>query len=126
NGEPVVEIAAELGSAQWVFAMSTYAFESDRRIVCQVLSQGVAHLATSDPQGGRLHTVHTPFTAFSPYIQARSGRALTIAGSPPEPIALIAVDLESGSVEVLRRSAERVVDPAYISVPQAIEFPTEG
>ena len=126
NGEPVVELAAELATAQWVFGMSTYAFESERRIVCQVRSQGVAHLATIDPQGGHLHTVHTPFTAFAPYIRARSGRAFTIAGSPTEPMSLIAVDLESGKVEVLRRSAERVVDPTYISVPQAIEFPTEG
>jgi dipeptidyl aminopeptidase/acylaminoacyl peptidase len=126
NGEPVVELAAELGAAQWVFGMSTYAFESERRIVCQVRSQGVAHLGTIDPQGGHLHTVHTPFTAFSPYIKARSGRVFTIAGSPTEPMSVIAVDLESGNVEVQRRSAERAVDPTYVSVPQAIEFPTEG
>src|SRR6202035_4194423 len=77
-------------------------------------------------QGGHLRTLHTPFTAFSPYIQAHSGRAFTIAGSPTEPIALIAVDLEGGRVEVLPPSPERVADPTYISVPQAIEFPTEG
>jgi dipeptidyl aminopeptidase/acylaminoacyl peptidase len=41
-------------------------------------------------------------------------------------MSLIAVNLETGTVEVLRRSAERVIDPAYISVPEAIEFPTEG
>lgn len=127
NGEPVVEVPAELGSPQWVFGMSTYAFESERRIVCQVRSQGVARLATIDPQvGRRLHAVDTPFTAFSPYIQARSGRAFTIAGSPTETLSVIAVDLETGKVEVLRRSAERPVDPTYISVPQSIEFPTEG
>ena len=76
--------------------MSTYAFESERRIVCQVRSQGIAHLATIDPQGGHLRTLHTPFTAFSPYIQAHSGRAFTIAGSPTEPIALIAVGTAIG------------------------------
>ena len=124
--EPVVEVAAELGTAQWSFAMSTYAFESERRIVCQVRSQGVVRLATIDPQVGRLNPIDTPFTAFSPYIQARSGRAITIAGSPTEPMSVIAVDLESARVDVLRRSADRVIDPTYISVPRAIEFPTEG
>ena len=62
----------------------------------------------------------------SPYLQARAGKAYTIAGSPTEPMAVVAVTLETGRVDVLRRSAERVVEPAYISVPETIEFPTEG
>ena len=124
--EPVVEVAADLGTAQWVFGMSTYAFESERRIVCQVRSRGVTRLATLDPQVGRLDPVDTPYTAFSASIQARDGRAVTIAGSPTEPISVVAVDLDSGEVEVLRRSAERVIDSAYISVPEAIEFATDG
>ena len=36
------------------------------------------------------------------------------------------MQLDSGCVEVLRRSAEVAVHPSYISVPEAIEFPTEG
>jgi dipeptidyl aminopeptidase/acylaminoacyl peptidase len=124
--EPVAAMPAEFGTAQWTFGMSTYAFESEQRIVCQVRSQGVARVATIDLQAGRLHPVHTPFTAFTASIQARSGRAFTIAGSPTEPMSLIAVNLETGMAEVLRHSAERMVDQTYISVPQAIEFPTEG
>jgi len=124
--EAVAEVTAELGTAQWTFGMSTYAFESERRIVCQVRSQGVTRLATIDPQAPRLKPVDMPFTAFSPYIQARAGSAYVIAGSPTDPMAVVAVNLETGRVDVLRRSAERVVDPTYISVPEAIEFPTEG
>ena len=124
--EPVVEIPAELGTTQWVFGLSTYAFESERRIVCQVRSTGVSRLATVDPEVGRLQNVDTPYTAFTPTIQARSGRAITIAGSPTEPPAVIAVDLETGRVDVLRRSAELDIDPGFISIPEAIEFPTEG
>ena len=124
--EPVVEVAADLGTAQWLFGMSTYAFESERRIVCQVRSRGITSLATVDPLGKRLDPLDTPYTAFSASIQARDGRAFTIAGSPTEPMSVIAVDLEIGKVEVLRSSAERVIDPTYISVPEAIEFPTEG
>jgi dipeptidyl aminopeptidase/acylaminoacyl peptidase len=124
--EPVAAVAAELGTAQWTLGMSTYAFESERRIVCQVRSQGITRLATIDPQMGRLEPLDTPFSAFSASIQARSGRAFTIAGSATEPMSVVAVNLETGTVEVLRRSAERVVDPTSISVPEAIEFPTEG
>ena len=124
--DTVVSMPAELGTAQWTFGMATYAFESERRIVCQVRSQGVTRLATIDPQAGRIEPVATPFTAFSPYLQARAGKTYTIAGSPTEPMAVVAVTLETGRVDVLRRSAERVVEPAYISVPETIEFPTEG
>jgi dipeptidyl aminopeptidase/acylaminoacyl peptidase len=124
--EPVAAMPVEFGTAQWIFGMSTYAFESERRIVCQVRSEGYGRLATIDPQVGRLEQVDTPYTAFTASIEARAGRAFTIAGSPTEPMSLIAVNLETGMVDVLRRSAERLIDPTYISVPQAIEFPTEG
>ena len=124
--EPVVELLAELGTTQWLFGLSTYAFESERRIVCQVRSAGVARLATVDPQEGRLENLETPYTAFSPYIQAPAGKAFTIAGSPTQPLALIAVDLKTGQVEALRRSGNLAVAPTYLSVPDAIEFPTEG
>jgi dipeptidyl aminopeptidase/acylaminoacyl peptidase len=70
--------------------------------------------------------VDTPYSAFSPYVRARAGKAVTIAGSPVEPLSLIAVDLANGKVEVLRRSADLSVPPAYLSVPETIEFPTEG
>jgi len=124
--DPVAPMPAEFGTAQWTFGMSTYAFESERRIVCQIRSQGVVRLATIDLLAGRLDQVDTAFTAFVASIQARSGRAFTIAGSPTEPVSLIAVNLETGMVEVLRRSAEHVIEQNYISVPRAIEFPTEG
>ncbi|TME46552.1 MAG: S9 family peptidase [Chloroflexi bacterium] len=124
--EPVVEMPAELGTPQWLFGMSTYAFESDHRIVCQVRSQGVGRLATIDLDSKRMTPVVAPYTAYQPFIQARGGRAFTIAGSPTEPLALLAVAVETGRVEVLRRSAEINVDPTYLSMPQAIEYPTEG
>ena len=124
--EPVVELPAELGTTQWLFGMSTYAFESERRIVCQLRSNGVVSLATVDPQDKRLQNLDTPYTAFAPYIQAHAGKAFTIAGSPTQPPGLIAVDLNSGRVEVVRRSGELAVASTYLSVPEAIEFPTEG
>ena len=124
--EALVELPVEFGTAQWLFGMATYAFESEQRIVCQVRSKGAGRIAVIDPEAGRLQEVATPYTAFSAFIQARSGQAVTIAGSPTEPVSLIAVQLDPGRVEVLRRSAELVVDPKYISVPEAIEFPTEG
>jgi len=124
--EPVVQLPAELGTPSWLFGMSTYAFESERRIVCQVRSNGLGRLLTVDPQDEHLQNVDTPYTAFGPFIQAGAGKAFTIAGSPTEMPALIAVDLKTGRVDVIRRSGEVAVAPGYLSIPETIEFPTEG
>jgi len=124
--EGVAQIDAELGTPQWMFGMSTYAFESEQRIVCQVRSKGVARLAVIETQTGRLTNVDTPFTAFGPWTKARPGKAITIAGAPTEPFAVMLADLETGRVEVLRRSMELPVEATYLSVPEAIEFLTEG
>ena len=124
--EPVAQLPAELGTTSWQFGMSTYAFESERRIVCQVRSNGLARLVTVDPHTKRLQNVDTPYTAFSPFIQAHAGQAYTIAGSPTQMPALVAVDLNTSRVEVIRRSGDVPVAPSYISVPETIEFPTTG
>ena len=121
--EPVAEVPAELGTAQWTFGMSTYAFESERRIACQVRSQGVTRLATVDLQAGRREPVDTPFTAFSPYIQARAGKAYTIAGSPTETMSVVAVNLETAFLvsqaaipALLERGGGAIVNFASVAV----------
>ena len=124
--EPVVQLPAELGTTSWLFGMSTYAFESERRIVCQVRSNGLARLVAVDPQSKRLQNVDTPYTAFAPFIQSHAGKAFTIAGSPTQMPALVAVDLNSSRVDVIRRSGDVAVAPTYLSVPETIEFPTTG
>src|ERR1700736_827964 len=94
--EPVVQVPAELGTPSWLFGMNTYAFESERRIVCQVRSNGVARLVTVDSQDKRVQDLDTPYTAVAPFIRARAGKAFTIAGSPTQMPALIAVYLNTG------------------------------
>ena len=124
--EPVVEMPAELGTPQWLFGMSTYAFESPSRIVCQIRSKGIHRLATVDATNGEITELDTPYTAMQPFIQAAKGHAYTIAGSPTEPLALIAIDFDSRTCAVLRPSTTIDVDPSYLSIPEALEFPTEG
>ncbi|MDQ6883514.1 MAG: S9 family peptidase [Candidatus Dormibacteraeota bacterium] len=124
--EAVLQIDAELATPQWLFGLTTYAFDSEARVVCQVRSGGLARLATIDTQQGRLDPVETPYTAFGASIRALSGKAVTIAGSPTEPFQVVVADLVSGRVEVLRRSMDVPIDPTYLSVPDTIEFPTEG
>jgi dipeptidyl aminopeptidase/acylaminoacyl peptidase len=116
--------AAEFGRPQWVFGMSTYAFISPHEIVCSYTERGVWHLARLDTVSGRLTPLALPFTDYGS-IQVTPTHLVCVAGSPTEAAAVIRVDLASGRFERLRRSSSVALDPGYVSVPQAVEFPTE-
>jgi dipeptidyl aminopeptidase/acylaminoacyl peptidase len=123
--EPLAEMEAEFGLPQWVFGMSTYAFESAERIVCAYTKDGVWHLTSLDTETRALEPVETPYT-FIDGIRAAPGRAVFHAGSPTEAAAIVQLDLVTGKTEVLRRSTKLDIDPGYLSTPRAIEFPTEN
>ena len=52
--EPVVEAEAEFGIPQWVFGMSTYAFESAERIVCSYVEKSIWRVGIIDTGMPRL------------------------------------------------------------------------
>ncbi len=122
--EPVCEKDAEFGVPQWVFGLTTYAFESAQRIICTYIQRG-SHLAMLDTATRQLTEIETP------YLSKRNPRASTntvvfIGGSPTEPESIVQYDLQSRKFEALRRSSEIKIDPGFLSTPQAIEFPTEN
>ncbi|HEX8846712.1 MAG TPA: S9 family peptidase [Pyrinomonadaceae bacterium] len=123
--EPLVEMSAEFGQPQWGFGMSAYAFESAERIICAYVEKGNSRLASLETRTLRLTPLETPYTDVT-YLRARKGRAVFRGGSPTEPASIVSLDVETGRIEVLRRSNDLEIDPGYFSVPQAIEFPTEG
>jgi dipeptidyl aminopeptidase/acylaminoacyl peptidase len=123
--ETLCPMEAEFGLPQWVFGMSTYAFESANRIVCAYIEQGFSRLAVLDTTTGELEKIETPFTKIEG-IRATSGQAVFIAASPAETASIVRFDLNNRQFETIRRSSELAIDPGYISVPQAIEFPTEN
>jgi dipeptidyl aminopeptidase/acylaminoacyl peptidase len=125
QAEPLHPMQAEFGLPQWVFGMCTYDFESESRIVCVYQSDGVDHLAILETSTGAFETIETPYTLYEDP-QVAAGQVLFLGGAPTEFPALVRLDLASHRTEVLRRSSELVLDPGYISVPRAIEFPTEG
>jgi dipeptidyl aminopeptidase/acylaminoacyl peptidase len=124
--EPLCERAAEFGSPQWVFGMSTYAFVSPGRIVCSYAERGASHLALLDTQTGELEPLETPYSSIA-YVRAgaATGEVVFCGGSPTEPACVVRLDASTGRHEVLRRSGELEIDPGYLSVPEPIEFPTE-
>jgi dipeptidyl aminopeptidase/acylaminoacyl peptidase len=125
GAEPLIEMEAEFGKPQWVFGTSTYDFVSAERIVCAYTHDGVWQLASLDTRSGALVPIETPYTELS-YLRAGDGHVVFRGGSPTEPRSISQLDLTTGQTEVLRRSSEFEVDPGYLSVPEAVDFPTEN
>jgi dipeptidyl aminopeptidase/acylaminoacyl peptidase len=122
--EALHPMKAEFGLPQWGFGMSTYAFASAETIVCSYIDQGFASLATIDTRTRELKSASDRFTEVG-YVRAKSGKAVFLGGSPSEPLSIVELDLASDEIHVLRRGNDLKIDPALISEPQAIEFPTE-
>jgi len=122
--ETLCKMEADFGVPQWLFGMSTYAFESASRIICCYSQQGIWHLASLNTQTGELEVIKTPYTSIA-FVQASSGQAVFLGGSPTEFNSVIQLDLSTRKLKVLRCSSKTTIDTDYLSIPQTIDFPTE-
>lgn len=120
--EAVIQMEAEFGLPQWIFGQSTYDFESADRIICTYSSNNVSHLASIDTATCTLKEFEIPYTAIS-FLRAHAGCAVFIAASPTEFPAIVQLDLATGGLKVLRQANEITLDPGYLSIAEAIEFP---
>jgi dipeptidyl aminopeptidase/acylaminoacyl peptidase len=123
--EALYPLEAEFGLPQWVFGMSTYAFESPKQIICTYSQHGTSHLVRLDTETLESEEIETRYTYISS-IKAAPGQVLFIAGSATQKMTVILRNLVDDSEEVLRYSSESKIDPGYTSIPQEIEIPTTG
>jgi dipeptidyl aminopeptidase/acylaminoacyl peptidase len=119
-GTALCPLDAEFGRPDWVFGTATYAFLPGDRLVAIWSDHGRDHLGYV--AGGRAEAQDLPFSSFSE-LRPASGGVIALAASATQPPAVVHLDLASG-VQVLRHSREVRVDPAAISKPEAVEFPT--
>ncbi|HEY6120390.1 MAG TPA: prolyl oligopeptidase family serine peptidase, partial [Pyrinomonadaceae bacterium] len=123
--EVVLEKNAEFGTPQWVFGLTTYAFDSADQIICTFSENGIWHLGTIDVITGKMDRVASSYTDIS-YVTASGGRAVLRAGSPSQSPAIVAMNVAERTFRVLRRSNDLRIDPSFISAGRAIEFPTSN
>lgn len=116
----VLAMEAEFGRPQWQFGMSTYGFDARGEIVCCYSRDGFWHLARLEDE---LVPVESAFTDIQA-IAVAGQRALVIGGSPTRTAAVAVIDTQTGSTDVLRVSAKRDFDAAFVSAPEAIRFAT--
>jgi dipeptidyl aminopeptidase/acylaminoacyl peptidase len=116
---------ADLGHPQWVFGMQTHAELDDGTLVVVRTEDATEQLFALDPGGGALRDLGLPFTSFGgPALSARGGRVAFTAASPASEPQVLVLDLAAASTESVRSASEEAVDPALVSEPRAIEFPS--
>ncbi len=123
--EALYPLDAEFGFPHWVFGQSHYAFISADLLVCTYSQFGISYLATLDTQTCALTPIELPFTDLGG-IHTAAGQVFFNAGSATEPNQIGALDLATHAYRVVTRSSTVAVAADYLSVPQAIAFPTEA
>jgi dipeptidyl aminopeptidase/acylaminoacyl peptidase len=118
------EMEAEFGVPQWVFGYSTYAFVSSHAIVCSFIKQGTAYLGYLDTTTGKLDYIGSPYSRIE-WVHASPDHAVFICSSPTECSAVVKLDLDTFSIQVLHQSYEARIAADYLSIAEPIEFPTE-
>ena len=121
--QPIAE--AEFGRPQWMFGWTTWACADQRRIVAAYVRRGRWSLATIDTDRGTLTDVPTDLEPLE-WVTATPTHAVVVAASPNRAPAIVRIDFDTGRTDVLRSSSTLALEERDISIPEAIEFPTEG
>jgi dipeptidyl aminopeptidase/acylaminoacyl peptidase len=123
--EPIAPMEAEFADPAWVFDRSSYGFLPDGSVVAVGRSGGRDRLFHIKP-GEQIGEVESPFTELDT-IRVGANAVVAIASAPGEAAAIVTMDPATlGPSGVLRRSSPTAFDPATISVPESITFPTSG
>jgi dipeptidyl aminopeptidase/acylaminoacyl peptidase len=114
---------AEYGRPQWIFETATWAFAGPSRIVVSYTRNGRWHLGLVRVATGAMSSL-APGLEPREWLTATATHAIVVAGSPRTSDAVMHIDLDTGDAESLRTASPVDLDAAYISEPEAIEFPT--
>jgi dipeptidyl aminopeptidase/acylaminoacyl peptidase len=116
-------LEAEFGRPAWVFGLSDYAPLANGSLVVTWQAPDRGHLGVLDSTG--MHEIPLDWSIVSAVVTDGTD-VVGLFASPIKPAAVVRVDLGSGAETLFATSFVNTVDPAYLSVPQSIEFATEN
>jgi dipeptidyl aminopeptidase/acylaminoacyl peptidase len=102
--------------------MSRYGFLPGGRIAAVYIGDGVDRVGVFE--GDSLLPVALEYDSIGSSVATCGDQLYLIAGSGSSPAAVIGLDLDTGAATVFKTSLQVDVDPALISLPEPIEFPT--
>ena len=122
--EPLAPMDAECAGPQWVFGLRTFGVQDDGGILLVAKKDGGDRLfaldGRSEPRPMALDAAEIAYLA----VQGRE--ATFVSGHPTRPSTVVRLDLASGAATDIHAAETLTVDPSYLSVPEHVEFPTEG
>ena len=125
RAENVHPMAAEFGRPQWQLGTSTWAFADESRLLSAYLDDGRWHLASIDVRSGALVPIDVDVEP-GDSIVATGTHAVFIGSSSRAPDAVVQVTLATAAVETIRQASTLTIDPGYLSMPEALQFPTDN
>jgi dipeptidyl aminopeptidase/acylaminoacyl peptidase len=121
----LTEEEADYAHPQWLFGGATFAFLESGAIACVRCKEGEERLFLLEPEGWEATDLGLPFTSFGyPVLSARGSKVAFAAASPESETAIVVYDAAADRTEVVRTSSDKPADPAYVSRPRPVEFPT--
>jgi len=124
--EAVAIQKAEFGKCYWAFGMSTYTIISESEAIGQYFVEGRWQLARIDLSAGTVTDIPTAFVGFGG-LHVADGVITSVASPVDGPDALVRIDAATGeTIETLVSAISTPFDSSYVSVPNHIDFPTEG
>jgi dipeptidyl aminopeptidase/acylaminoacyl peptidase len=97
--------SADMGTAQWEFGYSTYAFLDNDRIALLSYQGGATQLNIWDRRRSDVRAVELPYTSIKPYLAAHGRRVTMIGAAPDRMPAVIMADIDRGESRELTASA---------------------
>ncbi|MEX2627477.1 MAG: hypothetical protein WD225_11385, partial [Ilumatobacteraceae bacterium] len=121
--ERVCDAGVDLGAPRWVGGAPTLRLLDDRRAAVVATDHAVEQLAMVDLSTGVLTPLPVPGGTCRG-IAVADGTVVAIVGAADRPDALVRLDPDAGSVDVLGVARDLPVDPSWLPMPQTVTFPT--
>jgi dipeptidyl aminopeptidase/acylaminoacyl peptidase len=115
---------AEFAYPQWKLGMTSYAILDANTILATSTALANWSLELVDISTGASTPVRSPYTVING-LTGGDGVAVFLGASATCPHEICRYDLETGEIETIKQTKE-APESGYISVPEPIEFPTEG
>ncbi|MFN8620231.1 MAG: S9 family peptidase [Chloroflexota bacterium] len=124
EAQPLAPMSADIGDALWVFGQRWIGVDADGTVALVARTEQGDQLHVVDPDGSVRH-VPVDATEIGSLL-VHGGAAWAAVGGPARPSALSRIDLRDGTETVLHVPSPLTIDPAYLSVPRHVVFPSEG
>jgi dienelactone hydrolase len=123
--EALEPMEAEFAGPQWVFGLSDHGIDADGTVVASSFAMGDVRLWAVAPEGAAPRDLGVSADEID-YLRVRDGVVTFIGAFATRPRALMSLDLNTGHLERLHEASRLTVEPAYLSTPRHVAFPTSG